>query len=73
MLVLSNYTIEKELQHAAGFDTSNLAAKKQFFAFKAEVSKPDVYELAIVPTGLNNLKTKTDDLDVGESSTVRFE
>ena len=58
MLGLSNHTTKKELQHAAGF---------------VEVSKPNIYELAIVPTGLNNLKTKTDDLDVGESSTVRFE
>ena len=73
MFVLSNHTTKKELQHAVGFDTSNLAARKQFFAFKAEVSKPDIYELLIVPTGLNNLKTKADDLDVSESSTVRFE
>ena len=30
MLDFSNYAIKKELQHATGIDTSDLAAKKMF-------------------------------------------
>ena len=37
---------------------------------KAEVSKLDIKVLFNVPAGLNNLKTKVDDLDVGELKTV---
>ena len=47
---LSNYTTEKGLEHAAGVDTSNLAAKK-IIALKAEVDKLDIQaNLANVPT-----------------------
>ena len=38
-LDLSNYTTKKELNDATGVDTSNLAAKREFIAFKAEVDK----------------------------------
>ena len=54
--------ILKQLQCATGIDTSDLAAKKDFIALKAEVDKLDVD----VPTSLNNLKTKVEDLDVGK-------
>ena len=33
---------------------------------KAEIDKPDINKLVNVPTSLNNLKTKKDDLDVGK-------
>ena len=33
---------------------------------KAEIDKLDINELTNVPTSLNNLKTKLDDIDVGE-------
>ena len=33
---------------------------------KAEVDKLDINKLVIVPTSLNNLKTKVHDLDVGK-------
>ena len=46
--------------------TSDLAAKKDFIALKAEVDKRNINKLANVPTSLNNLKTKVDDLDVGK-------
>ena len=49
MFDLSNYT-KKELEHAAGADTSNLASKK-IIALKAEVDKLDIQaNLANVPT-----------------------
>ena len=33
------YTTKKELEHATGVDTSNLAAKSDFIALKADVHK----------------------------------
>ena len=39
VLDLSNYAIKKELYHATGADTSDLAAKKDFTALKTEVDK----------------------------------
>ena len=60
----------KELEHATGIDTSDLAAKKDFIALKAEVDKRGINKLINVPTKLNNLKTKVDDLDVGKLKTV---
>ena len=65
VLDLSNYATKKELEHATGIDTSDLAAKKDFITLKAEVGKLDINKLTNVPTSLNNLKTKVDDLDVG--------
>ena len=70
VLDLSNYATKKELDHATGFDTSDLAAKKDFMALKAEVDKLDINKLVNIPTSLNNLKTKVDDLDVGKLETV---
>ena len=52
--------------HATGFDTSDLAAKNDFIALKAEIGKVDINTLSDVLTSLNNLKTKVDDLDVGK-------
>ena len=54
VLDLSNYATKKELYHATGVDTSELAAKNDFN----------------VPTSLHDLKTKVDDLDVGKLKTV---
>ena len=72
---MSNYATKKELNHATGVDTSDLAAKKDFIALKAEVEKIDITKLSNVPTSLNNLKTKVDDLDVKKkkNSSCRFE
>ena len=41
VLDLSNYAT-KELDHATGVDTSDLAAKKDFIALKAEADKLDI-------------------------------
>ena len=66
VLDLSNYAIKKELDYAARIDTSDLAAKKDFIALKAEVDKLDINKLINVSTSLNNFKTKVDHLDVGK-------
>ena len=55
---LSDYATKKELEHATGIDTSDLAAKKDFIALKAEVDKLDINKLVNVPSSFNNLKTK---------------
>ena len=39
--------------HATDVDTSDLAAKKDFVALKAEVEKPDINKQIKVPTSLN--------------------
>ena len=70
VLDLTNYATKKELEHATGINTSDLAAKKDFIALKDEVDKLDINKLTNIPTSLNNLKTKVDDLDVGKLKTV---
>ena len=67
---MSNYATKKELEHATGTDTSDLAAKKDFIALKVEVDKLDINKLTYVPTSLNNSKTKVDDIGVGKLKTV---
>ena len=69
VLYLSNYSNKKALDHATDVDTSDLAAKKDFIALKAEVDKLDIRKLVNVLTSLNNLKTKVDDTDVGKLMT----
>ena len=56
---MSNYPSIKELDHATGIDTYDLAAKKYFITLKAEADKLDTNKLTNVPTSLNNLKTKS--------------
>ena len=43
--------------------------KKGFVVLKAEIDKLDINKLVYVPTSLNNLKTKVDDLNIGELKT----
>ena len=69
VLDLSNHATKKELDHATGVDTSDLAAKKNFIALKAKVDKLDINKLISAPTSFNNLKAKVDDLDVGKLKT----
>ena len=68
ILDLSNYATKTELDYATDVDTSDLAAKKDFIALKAEFDKLDINKLT-VSTSLNNLETKEDDLDVGKLKT----
>ena len=44
--------------------------KKDFIALKAKIDKQDINRIVNVSTSLNNLKTKVDDLGVGELKTV---
>ena len=67
---LSNYATKKELDHATGVDTSDLAAKKDLIASKPEVDKLGIKKLVNVSTSLDNFKIKVDDLDVGKLKTV---
>ena len=60
----------KKIDHATGVDTSDLDAKKDFIAWKAEGGKSNINKLVNIPSNLNNLKTKVDDLDVGKLKTV---
>ena len=69
VLDLSNYATTKELDHAAGVDTSDLVAKNDFIDLKAEVDKLDINNLVNVPLSLNNWKTKLDNIDVGKIKT----
>ena len=48
----------KKLEHGTNFDTSNLAAKKDFIVLKAEVDKLGINKLSSIPTSLNNLISK---------------
>ena len=61
---MPNYATKKELEDATGVDTSNLSAKRDFIALKAEVVKLDINKLVNFPSVLNNLQTKVDDSDV---------
>ena len=70
VLDLPNYATKTELDHAIGVDTSGLVAKKDFIALKAGGDEVDINKLVNVPTILNNLKTKVDDLDVGKLKAV---
>ena len=67
---MSNYTTKKELDNATGVDSSDLAAKKDFIALKAEVDKLDNNKLTNVSNSLNNLTTKVNHLDVGKLKTI---
>ena len=70
MFKFSNYAARKELEHASGIDTSDLAAKKDFIALKAEVDKLDINNIVNVSNKLNNLTTKKDELDIGKLRAV---
>ena len=48
VLDFSNYAIKKELGHATGIGTSDLAAKC-LFALKVEVDRLDIIKLTNVP------------------------
>ena len=58
VLDLSNYATKKELEHATGIGTSDLAAQKNFIALNSEVDTLGITRLTDIPTSLNNLKNK---------------
>ena len=49
---------------------SNLVAKQNFIALKTEILQIGVDKLVHVPTSLNNVNTKLEDLDVGKSKST---
>ena len=51
-------------------NTSNLSAKRDFIALKAEVNKLDINKSVNALTGLYNLKIKVDQLDFDKLKTV---
>ena len=70
VLDLLNHATIKEINDTTGVTTSDLSTKRDFIALKVEVDKLDISKLVKVPTGLNNLKTKVDDLDADKLKTV---
>ena len=62
--------MKRELDYASDVDTSDLAAKNDIIALRADVDKLDINKLTNAPTILNSLKTKLDDLDVGKLKIV---
>ena len=54
---------EEEIKHSTCTDVSDLADKKNFIALKVEIGKLNINKFANIPTRLNNLQTKVDDLD----------
>ena len=62
----------KEVKHTRDVDTSNLAAKRDFMALKAEVDKLDINKFFNVPICLNNLKLNVDDLGANKIKTWTF-
>ena len=60
----------KQLKDVTGVDTSNLAAKSNFIAWKGVAAKLDINKLVNVITGFNNLKKEVEDLDGDKLKTV---
>ena len=69
-VTVANYATKTQLEHATGIDISDLAAKKDFIALKAEVDNLDINKPTNVGISLINLKTKVHDLDVDKLKTV---
>ena len=70
VLDLSNYANKKELEHVSGIDTSNLTAKNNFIALKAEVDRLDNNKLVIFHLIGIVSKQKIYDLDLGDLKEV---
>ena len=64
LLDLWNYAAKEKVERATGIDTSDLTAKKDLIALKAEVNKLEINKVINVSISLNNLKTEVNDLDV---------
>ena len=70
VLDLLSHSTKKKKEYGIGIDISDLTAKKYFIALKAEVDKLNINKMTNLSTGLNKLKNKVDDLDVGELKMV---
>ena len=69
VLDLSNYATKKN-QDILQVLIHLIQLLKKFIALKDEVDKLDINKLVNVPTGLNNLKSKVHELNVGELKIV---
>ena len=58
VLELSNYATKKEVDHATGTDTSDLAPKNDLTALKSEVDKLDIKKMTNVTVSLNKNKSR---------------
>ena len=67
---MSNCATTKESNNATGVDTPTLVTKSDFIALKSKFDKLDINKFVGFTTSLNDLKTKVDDLDVGNLKTV---
>ena len=68
---MPNCASKKEIEHAKGVDTSNLATKADLISLKAEINKLEFDKSVVkVETILNDLKTKMDNLGVDKSKTA---
>ena len=62
---MSNNTTKADLKNATGFATSDFAKNTDLANLKFDVDKLDIDKLKNVPSGLNSLKRKADELDIG--------
>ena len=63
-----DFATKNKFDHATGVGSSDLAARKPFIALK--VDKLDINKLINIPTSLNNLKIKVNDINVGKLKAV---
>ena len=63
-LDLPNYTTKIDLKNAMGIDTSDFAKANDLANLISDVTKLDIEKLKNLPTNLNNLESKIDQLDV---------
>ena len=63
-LDLPNYTTKIDLKNAMGIDTSDFAKANDLANSISDVTKLDIEKLKNLPTNLNNLESKIDELDV---------
>ena len=63
-LDLSNYATKADLKNATGFDILDFAKKTNVTYLKSDVDKSDIDKLKYVPSGLRNLKSNVDKLEL---------
>ena len=70
VLDLSNYDTKKNYNLVQALICLIHLRKRDFIALKAEVYKLNINKVTNIPTSLNNLETKVDDLNVDKLQTV---
>ena len=67
---MSNYDTKKNYNLVQALIRLIHLRKRDFIALKAEVYKLNINKVTNIPTSLNNLETKVDDLNVDKLQTV---